>query len=377
MAVFQPNAGDSFKLVFRGTEGQTQFDLVLQIASAVASEPQADARIVEKKIDSGLLHRGWAFLVNQLNNDVVVNSPGTYDVFLTTGEVEEYMGTVVFAHVAVAPYTPEEITALKSDPLATKFVRMDLRCNACGDGIKAYAGVERSPSLEDQGFQWNLDMRDGDFVCSCGKVRISLTPIKTGLHGLLRRNVTPLTETNVTPVRLYERTALEQYCRELLKLIEADTPEQELQNFLESHPIFFHLFLPTKVIFKPPILTKFFADFAILNARNELLLVEIERPGLKMLKKDAGRTSELEHAFHQVRTWKRVVDDHRVAALDALGLEAKEVANVKGVVVAGRKPHDESRLRMLRSLSSADIELYTYDDLLGAVTELVKHVANV
>jgi len=176
---------------------------------------------------------------------------------------------------------------------------------------------------------------------------------------------------------MYERTALEQYCRELLKLIETDTPEEELQNFLESHPIFFHLFLPTKIILKPPILTKYFADFAILNARNELLLVEIERSNLKLLKKDGGKTAELEHAFYQVRTWKQVIDDHRGAALDALSLELKEVANVKGVVVAGRKPPDERKLRMLRSVSSADIELYTYDDLLGAVTELIKHVANV
>jgi hypothetical protein len=376
MAVYQPHAGDSFKLVFRGTEGQAQFDLVMQIASAVASAHQADAKILEKKIDSGLLHRGWVFLVNPLNNDVVVYSPGTYDVFLTTGEVEEYIGTVVFAHVPVAPYTPEEIIALKSDPLATKFVRMDLKCNTCGDGIKAYAGVERSHLLEEQGFQWNLDIKEAEFICSCG-TRISLTPIRTGLHGLLRRNVSPQTESHVAAVRMYERTALEQYCRELLKLIETDTPEEELQNFLESHPIFFHLFLPTKIILKPPILTKYFADFAILNARNELLLVEIERSNLKLLKKDGGKTAELEHAFYQVRTWKQVIDDHRGAALDALSLELKEVANVKGVVVAGRKPPDERKLRMLRSVSSADIELYTYDDLLGAVTELIKHVANV
>ena len=96
-----------------------------------------------------------------------------------------------------------------------------------------------------------------------------------------------------------------------------------------------------------------------------------------MLKKDGGSTAELEHAFHQVRTWKQVLDDHRAAALDAIGLKLDEVARVKGVVVAGRTPSDEKKLRMLRPLSSTDIELFTYDDLLNAVTELIKHGANI
>ena len=97
-----------------------------------------------------------------------------------------------------------------------------------------------------------------------------------------------------------------------------------------------------------------------------------------MLKKDGGNTAELEHAFHQVRTWKQVLDDHKIAALEAIGdLKVNEVAKVKGVVVAGRKPSDGKFVRMLRSLSNADIELFTYDDLLHSVTELIKHVANV
>jgi hypothetical protein len=115
----------------------------------------------------------------------------------------------------------------------------------------------------------------------------------------------------------------------------------------------------------------------VLNTRDELLLIEIEKPQLKMLKKDSGSTADLEHAFHQVRTWKQVLDDHRVAALDAMGLKVDEVAKVKGVVVAGRTPSSEKNLRMLRSLSNGDTELFTYDDLLNAVTELIKHVAGI
>ena len=54
-----------------------------------------------------------------------------------------------------------------------------------------------------------------------------------------------------------------------------------------------------------------------------------------------------------------------------------EVARVKGVVIAGRKPADETKVRMLRSLSDPEIELFTYDDILAAVSELIKQVASV
>ena len=377
IGIFQPKTGDSFKLLFRGTAGETPFEIVFQITGGVVSQSQPDSTIIDTPLTSGVIEPGWIFLVNEINSDVVVNSAGNYEVFLISENEETYLGAVTMAHLAIAPYTPEEIIALKSDPLATKFVKMNFTCNACHQGIKAYAGVDKAPSLESQGFRWNLDIKEDGFVCSCGKTKFSLIPIRTGLHGFLRRNLNPQVQTNVSDVRLYEKTALEQHCRDFLALIQANTAEEGLQNFLESHAIFLHLFLPKKVFFKPPLLTQYFADFAILNARDELLLVEIERPHLKMLKKDGGKTADLEHAFHQVRTWKQVLDDHRVAALDAIGLQFREVAKVKGVVVAGRKPSDEKNLRMLRSLSDAEIELFTYDDLLNAVAELIKHVASV
>ncbi len=378
LGIFQPRIGESFKLVFRGAQGQPPFDITFQLASAVRTDIGSDSVVLETALTAAASAPDWQFLTNEINVDIFVSSAGIYEVLLASGDRERRVGTINLVHLPVAPYSPAEITALKSDPLATKFVRMNLACSSCHEEMKIYAGVEKSPSLESEGFRWNLDIKEDEaFVCSCGKSRISLIPIKTGLHGLLRRHLDPQTRTDISPVRLYEKTALEEYCRQLLALISANTVEEDLQKFLESHPIFFHIFLPKKIVFKPPILTKFFADFAVLNGRDELLLIEIEKPHLKMLKRDGGSTAELEHAFHQVRTWKQVLDDHRAAALDAIGLKLDEVAKVKGIVVAGRRPSDEKNLRMLRSLSNSEIELFTYDDLLKAVTELIRHVANI
>jgi len=374
LAIYEAREGDSFKIIFRGLQGQTEFDIVIGIAGLLESKSQSNSTVAEASIKS---NPGWAFIANKLDRDIMVMSQGNYDVFLKTEDEEQYLTTVTFAHLARKPFTTEEITALKSDPLASKFIRMDVSCNSCHDRFQAYAGFERSASLESQGFKWNLDIAEREFRCSCGKTRFSLDAIRTGLHGMLERNIRPLTDSSLSAVRLYEQTALEQYCRELLNLIDRDSREEDLQKFLESHPIFFHIFLPIKLVFKPPILTKYFADFAVLNARNELLLIEIERSQIPMLKRDGDITADLGHAFHQVRTWTQVLNEHRAAALEAIGLELREVAKVKSVVIAGRRPADEKRVKMLRAVSTGDIELYTYDDLLGSVSELIKHVANV
>lgn len=377
LAIFRPKAGDSFSLTFRGMQGQPSFDFSMAITSVVYSEAGQDSSVSDTEHTAGVAEAGWAFVPSEISTDILVTSPGSYEVFLNRENEQQYVGAVTLAQISLPPYTAEELTALKSDPLATKFVRMNIGCNSCHDEMKAYAGVERSPSLEAQGFCWNHDITSNEFLCSCGRSRFSLIPIRTGLHGLLRRNINPKTDTNISAVRLYEQTTLEEYCRELLRLIEVDSREEVLQNFLESHPIFFHVFLPKKIIFKPPILTKYVADFAVLNARDELLLIEIERPGIVLLKKDGDITADLSHAFHQVRTWTQVLNDHRAAALEAIGLKLDEVTRVRSVVVAGRKPSDERQLKMLRPVSTAETELFTYDDLLTSVTELIKHVANV
>ena len=377
LAIYQPQAGESLKLVFRGTENQPSFDIGMQITGSTISNAQTDTSTIDTEITSGLIDQGWAFIVTEISADIMVGYAGVYQVFLSSPDGEQYVQTVTFAHAPRPPYSAEEITAIKSDPMARKFVRMLVTCKLCGEGLKVYAGIERSPSLESQGFRLNYEIKEDNFVCSCGKTQFSLIPIRTGLHGLLQRNVNPQTDETISAVKLYEKTALEESCRQMLKLISADTDEEQLQNLLESHPIFFHVFMPTRIMFKPKILTKYVADFALLNARNELLLVEIEKPHLRLLKKDGDITAGLEHAFHQVRTWKQELDDFRDAALDAMGLKREEVASLRGVVVAGRKPSDEKKLRLLRAASTPAIELFTYDDLLNSVTELIKQVATI
>ena len=128
---------------------------------------------------------------------------------------------------------------------------------------------------------------------------------------------------------------------------------------------------------KKPVLSFYVVDFAVVNQRKELLLIEIERPGIPLVKKDGGIRSELQHAIDQVRRWIQVFNDHRAAALECFDLKLEDVAKVKGTVIAGRTPQDEKQARLLRATSWGEIDFFTYDDLLKGASDIIKQIATV
>jgi hypothetical protein len=204
----------------------------------------------------------------------------------------------------------------------------------------------------------------------------SLGYLRTGMHGLLSRSLTPGNEGPCDYVRLYEVTKLENDCRLLKTLLDQNAREEELQNFLEEHPMFFARFSASRLLPKPKILTKYVADFAILNQRKELLLIEIEKPNIRLLTKGGQITSDLQHAVTQVTDWIQEVNDFRTAVLNSLGMDLREVAVVRGVVIAGRSPTDDEEARALRRAFSGNVDFYMYDDLLRDITGVIRTVAN-
>ncbi|MDA2913193.1 DUF4263 domain-containing protein [Acidobacteriia bacterium AH_259_A11_L15] len=376
LAIYNPVIGETISLGFRGKRTKRFFDLKLTASEGETYAIDERGTVVSKKLSSGATFPGWRHFAAPIEVDIVVLDPDTYDVLHILPDDEAYLGSLELAHAPVQPYTAEDLTALRSDPLALKFVRASYSCNQCGAGLKTYAGIEKSERLESDGWVWNLDLHE-DFRCACGKLEFSPKYLRTGLHGLLRCRLMPGGKDIFDSVRLYERSVLEQKCREFLKLLDSDPVEQECQDFLEKNPLFFSLFQAEKILVKKPVLSYYVVDFAILNQRRELLLVEIERPGLPLLRKDGGLRSEPQHALDQVRHWLQKFDDHRAAALGCFGLTLEEVAKVKGVVIAGRTPPDDIQNRYLRSLDFGDIDLYTFDDLDKATADIVRHIATV
>lgn len=373
LCFYDMTLGETLILQFRDSAGATILSLTINPTSVESVDSSQNMQIIDEK---GKCIPGWQTQVAQIEPTVILMKPDKLDVFLKAESGDQYVGSLHFVHGQVAPYSSDQIAALRSGPLALKLVRASYSCNQCGRGLKTYAGIERNEALESEGWLWSLDLGE-EFQCQCGKLSFSLQYLRTGLHGLLSRNLTPPELRAGDYIRLYETTKLEEDCRQFKKLLDKNVPEEELQNFLETHPVFLGRFSPTRILPKPPILTMYRADFGILNARKELLLLEIENANFRLIKKDGALTAKLQHAIAQVKNWIRQVDDHRSAALSCLGIELKEVAVVQGVVIAGRTPTDHEEARLLRGAFSGNVEFYTYDDLLKDTTALIRQVANV
>jgi hypothetical protein len=96
---------------------------------------------------------------------------------------------------------------------------------------------------------------------------------------------------------------------------------------------------------------------------------------MKLLTKERRIAGDLQHAVTQVTDWIQEVNDHRAAVLSTLRMELKEVAVVRGIAIAGRSPTDDEDARALRRAFSGNVEMYTYDDLLRDITEIIRRVA--
>jgi hypothetical protein len=379
-AVFRPRVGDEFTLVFRCPEANNEFEIKVGISSVTlstrpGSTDPADNVGIEEYGD------GWIFHVDPLSTDVIVFERGVYKIYLSSDSGEICLGEATFWNAEVPQYSIEDVAAIRSNPFGMKIVRAEYRCKVCGGSLRVYAALEQNEKLDAEGWIRNIDLREDRFRCECGAHDFSLEPIKKGLHGFLRESFDKATGGPAGPtfssVRLYEDSALAEHCRQYRELIDSNPTEEKVQSFLETHEIFFSTFVPQKLMAKPRVLTKYFADFAILNERKELLLIELERPGMQLLRKNGVITSELQHAFSQVQDWFQVFDDHRAAALNALGLNLDDVAKVRGIVVAGRTPIGDAEARQIRSERRINIEFYTHDDLLRGVTGLIRQVSNV
>ncbi|MFL6313731.1 MAG: Shedu immune nuclease family protein [Terriglobales bacterium] len=372
LSVFQPTAGKTILLRFREPEKKRTFEISVGISSTVFYD---DLGQPTDSTEAPATLPGWVLIVNTIAFDLLVLEPSVYSVFYASKEKEQYLGAVIFASAAAAPILPDERKALISDPLARKAVRFLMKCNKCFSELKVFAALVGGHALEEEGWISN-DMLPDKFSCKCGAEEISLIPLRDGLHGMLRPSMAPHPDPSTQILNLYQRSTLESNARALHRLASSDVSEEMLQQFLEQNPIFFSMFAPIKIMVKKPILAEYITDFAVLTSKKELVLVEIETASKSLLKRDGGISAPLQHALDQVRNWQRVFDDERSAALRAFGLESKDVAKIKGLVIAGRTPESETHVKMLRFSSWTDIDLLTYDDLVSYVAGLAERISS-
>jgi hypothetical protein len=233
--------------------------------------------------------------------------------------------------------------------------------------------LEKSENLEKEGFVWYTDLPD-QFRCHCEATLIDLASIRRNLHGPLGTFASPSAEP-LDYIPLYEAASLDNLRMEFMHLLDSRQPEEVLQKFIEDNPILLRQFPAEQILFKPPILTFYNADFAVLSPQGELVLIEIEKADTRLLKKNGDQAAPLTHAIDQVQRWLQVIDEHRVAALASMKIEPQMVGNVRGVIIAGRdRGNDKDHLRRLKSMLSGRIAFLTFDDLAGSLAALIEQM---
>lgn len=317
--------------------------------------------------------QGWntAFLPIHDGN-LVIPEPGAYLISAETDRGQVVVGQLLFLLVDPEPFSPERVAAIKSDPRAVKAVRVQNGCRKCSSQLLVYAALERLPKMEEEGYIWYESVPE-EFRCECGSTRTDLSIIRKNLFGLIGQH--PGMPETLDYFPLYERGAIESLHRNFAELLKRGPAEEVLQQFFQENPILLHRFPADRIFFKPPLLTFYHADIAILTPSKELILIELETTGTRLLKKDGGVAAPLQHAFDQVESWLHVVDEHRLAVLDSLKIDRTLVSSIRGVVIAGRdEGYDAEQLRRHKGVDRGRVTFWTYDDVLSALAVLARRL---
>ncbi len=302
---------------------------------------------------------------------LLVYEPGLYILVGRRDDIEFPLGYLMFVLASSPPLTPDRIAAIKAKPHAAKLVHIELRCRECGDAVKAYAGLERDSKIESDGWTWYNDLPDS-FSCACGSTcNIDLSYIRSNLHSLLGDSLR--TGPRVSLTHMYDPSSIETIYNRFKALLDKDTVEEEIQQFIEENPVILQSFSPNRVFYKKSILSKFQTDIAIVNPKNELVLIELEKASTRLLLKSGGMASQLTHAFDQVRDWLHEIDEHRSAIFEAFNLSTSDISQIVGAVICGRDfPYDPDTLRKLKATRFDRIAFFTYDDLLRSLGVLIR-----
>lgn len=210
--------------------------------------PSTEELLLKK--DGSLLlvsNHGWTTAFFPIGkSDILISKPGIYFLMIDSGGQKDIIGEIQFALVDPPELTPERIAAIKSDPTASKSIRIEVGCKKCPDKFKAYAGLEHSEKLEADGHKFYSEIPD-TFVCECGNTKVDLTIIRKNLHGLLGHRRHDGVEIGFVP--LYEKSTLDELCVRFVNLINSKSKEELLQKFIEENLILLHQFPAEKILF--------------------------------------------------------------------------------------------------------------------------------
>lgn len=321
---------------------------------------------------------GWSSVVIPLTVEDVnhlIPEPGTYELGLeTSSSPPAVIGHVSFRYAPSPPLTVAERDAIRANPLAIRGLHMVIADNR-GREITPYCALDRDdvppPSVGNP--IWYEDLPE-NFTLTNG-VQLPMRYLRESMHGLLRtQNVVGISD-GIHGRKLHSATEMSGLLENFMSLLDAEPVESEVQKFIERNLVLLASFAPSRVFKKPPILNKYVADFGLITSKGRLLLIEIERPAMKLFTKSGQLSSEVQVPFNQVRSWFEEIDQDRAAAIRCIPNCPADINRVDGLVIAGRSLPEERSFRARYACSEAGrIELLTYDQLIANLLEVIKQL---
>ena len=306
---------------------------------------------------------------------VVVSEPGIYVIESLYKDSITHVGSVEFHYRKAPPFTPDHIKAIESNPSSVKAIWIDLGCDHCPAKLFAYTGLQRLTQLEAKGYLWQSDLPE-QFSCDCGRTKHTLKYLKESMHGMLLKNF-DIKHSNLSYVRRYGHTQVKEIVDKYTEVLCRAKLEKPVQMYIEQNPVLLSRFQAKRLFVKPQIPGQFEADFAIVDTRNQLWFIELEKPTLKLFRQDGHPAQGLMHAYGQVTDWLHQYGKHPGAVLEALGLTPAEVTAVRGAVIAGRSLAVTHQVlqRHLSNPPYPNIDFMTCDDLAMSLLEISKNIA--
>jgi hypothetical protein len=292
-----------------------------------------------------------------------ITQPGEIIVGVDTGGRFHKIGAFACVFVQPLPISEEERAAIRSRPGAIGGVTYVISCKKCADGVRICLSLETSAECDSQSIR--LDRAPDRWTCKCGETDVPLTYLKQGLHEMLRRVSCVDARPHSSCMPLYEPGAVSAIAGEYQKVLVQHSDDEEMVfDFIANNPILWNFLAPLKIWKKPPILSKYKADFAILTRSNVLYLVEIEKPTTKLVKARGGVSSEFQAGLDQIRDWREEVEKRREAVLAGLNLSQDQVHHVRYILIAGMASHTPPRgVAQVRAMKSDADAVFCFDEL--------------
>ncbi|MFC2071215.1 Shedu anti-phage system protein SduA domain-containing protein [Chloroflexota bacterium] len=153
--------------------------------------------------------------------------------------------------------------------------------------------------------------------------------------------------------------------------------EEQVHQFLKNNSVILGVTSIIEPISKFPLGSEFVTDFVIREIPDGYILVEIERPSLRLFKKTnpPERTDDFNHAIQQLENWKAWVgENHPYISKKLDGISPNPMC----WLIAGRRTNlsefEQKRLKEINEQYTTNYKIFTYDDLIDRVRAVIRNL---